>query len=110
MATGGRITVHPNALVEAVEAYQWYRERSVRTAHNFRRELKGALGRLKRNPEASPPYEDETRRLLMRAFPFAVVYRELETHIEILAIAHTRRRPLYWQGRAEPESEVPAPD
>jgi len=41
-----------------------------------------------------------TRRALLEGFPYAVVYREVSNdEIEIVAIAHLRRRPKYWAGR-----------
>jgi hypothetical protein len=38
--------------------------------------------------------------LLVRRFPFALIYRQLTGGIEILAVAHVRRRPSYWRDRA----------
>jgi hypothetical protein len=36
---------------------------------------------------------------LSHRFPFFVVFRETDIRIEIVAIAHGRRRPGYWLGR-----------
>jgi hypothetical protein len=35
----------------------------------------------------------------LRRFPFAIVYREKQDAIQILAIAHGHRRPKYWKRR-----------
>jgi toxin ParE1/3/4 len=40
-----------------------------------------------------------TRRFVLQRFPFAIVYRERETDIQVLAIAHGHRRPGYWKDR-----------
>ncbi len=41
-----------------------------------------------------------TRRFLLRGFPFLLIYRERNFDIiEIVAIAHTSRRPNYWKAR-----------
>jgi hypothetical protein len=40
-----------------------------------------------------------TRRLVLRRFPFAIVYRLAGEFVLVLAIAHMRRRPGYWRGR-----------
>lgn len=41
-----------------------------------------------------------TRRALLEGFPYAVVYREMSPdQIEVVAIAHVRRRPKYWAKR-----------
>jgi len=41
-----------------------------------------------------------TRRALLEGFPYAVVYCEdSDDEIEIVAVAHLRRRPKYWANR-----------
>jgi toxin ParE1/3/4 len=42
---------------------------------------------------------NSTRRVFVRDFPFAVVYREEGEGIVVLAIAHHARRPEYWRQR-----------
>src|SRR5262249_46959945 len=37
-----------------------------------------------------------TRRVLLRRFPYAIVFLEVDATVRILAIAHQRRRPGYW--------------
>jgi hypothetical protein len=32
-------------------------------------------------------------------FPFSLVYRVLESEVEVLAVAHGKRRPGYWRSR-----------
>ncbi len=47
---------------------------------------------------AAGPYG--TRRYLLKRFPFLLIYREMsESRIEIVAFAHTSRRPEYWKSR-----------
>jgi plasmid stabilization system protein ParE len=43
--------------------------------------------------------EPQTRRALVRRFPYQVVYRLTTTEIVIIAVAHTKRRPGYWKSR-----------
>ena len=45
-----------------------------------------------------PPELPVRRRAVMR-FPYHVVYLDTSPHIRILAIAHDRRKPGYWQER-----------
>jgi toxin ParE1/3/4 len=41
-----------------------------------------------------------TRRHLMGRFPFAIVYREIaEEQVEVVAIAHLKRRQRFWAWR-----------
>jgi hypothetical protein len=38
----------------------------------------------------------------IQRFPYAIAFEEHEQHVLILAIAHGKRRPLYWLTRANP--------
>jgi len=39
------------------------------------------------------------RRIFLKRFPFNVIFRDVEGVVQILAIAHKRRRPDYWLSR-----------
>jgi len=39
------------------------------------------------------------RRFPLNDFPFFLIYRERDDHLEIVALAHTSRKPYYWRGR-----------
>ncbi len=39
------------------------------------------------------------RKASVEDFPYNVIFREIEGCIQILAVAHHRRRPRYWLGR-----------
>jgi toxin ParE1/3/4 len=41
------------------------------------------------------------RRAPLHRFPYHVVYLETTVAIQVLAFAHNRRRPGYWQARSE---------
>ncbi len=44
-------------------------------------------------------YVGNTRRFLLRRFPFFVVYRVFSQRVEVVAVAHARRKPHYWLQR-----------
>ena len=88
-----------DAITEARAAFDWYRERSEVAAGRFRNEFDRAVSAIAESPEVWPPYVHETRRYLFRRFPFFVVYRLTAEDIEIVAVAHARRRPGYWRDR-----------
>jgi plasmid stabilization system protein ParE len=94
-----RIDVHPEAVDEAQAAAQWYRERSALAADAFLAELDLAVERIAENLEMYPHYIRGTRRYLLQRFPFYLVYREHPEKLELVAIAHGRRRPGYWKKR-----------
>jgi len=93
------VNVHPEAIAEARAAYGWYRERNESAAEAFLAELDRALELISEGPMRWPVYLHGTRHFLLRRFPFAVVYRETGETIQIVAIAHGRRKPGYWKDR-----------
>jgi plasmid stabilization system protein ParE len=90
---------HPLAADEAQAAERWYRERNEIASARFQRELDRAIDRISERPEAGSPYLSSTRRVLLRRFPFFVVYRVRGDSVQIVAVAHARRRPGYWRAR-----------
>src|SRR5262245_53997826 len=93
------VEFHPLAADEAQAAERWYRERSETASARFLRELDRAIERIAERPEAGSPYVSSTRRVLLRRYPFIVVYRVRGGDVEIVAVAHARRRPGYWRAR-----------
>jgi plasmid stabilization system protein ParE len=65
----------------------------------FGHEVTRAIRRICRNATVGSPYAGE-KVLRMHRFPYGVVYRLIDDQVLILAIAHLRRRPGYWKGRA----------
>lgn len=94
---------YPEARNEALEAYDWYARRSHKAAKMFYAELQDAGRPIQHDPERWSDYLLGTRRYLMKRFPFVVVYRVVPDRIEIVAIAHGRRRPAYWKTRLDAE-------
>lgn len=52
-------------------------------------------------PKAGSPSQSNTRRVLVRGFPFSVYYRPESNGIVVFAIAHHARRPDYWVSRVD---------
>ena len=93
------IDIHPEAIAEAQAANLWYRERSVSAAEAFLAELDLAVEAIAEDPEMWPRYVYGTRRYIFHRFPFFLVYRETADRLEIIAVAHGRRKPGYWKSR-----------
>jgi plasmid stabilization system protein ParE len=93
------VEFHEEAALEFEAAVDWYLEHSETVAIRFLSEVGDAIDLIAHSPRrwASGPWG--TRTFLLRRFPFAVVYRELSDRIQILAVAHGRRRPGYWKQR-----------
>lgn len=55
-------------------------------------------------PLSGSPASKNTRRVFVRNFPFAVVYRPEPQGILIVAVAHHSRQPEYWHLRVHEAS------
>ena len=93
------VRFHPDAVEEAEAATDWYVERSPRAAERFLDELLRGIDRIAENPEQFPKFVFGTRRMVLTNFPYLIVFRATDTTIEIVAVAHGRRRPGYWRNR-----------
>lgn len=66
-------------------------------------ELDAAIRLVASHPQRWTPHKYGTRCLLLRRFPYLVVYRELTEVIQVVAIQHSRRRPDDWLHRLKPD-------
>ncbi|MCI0334679.1 MAG: type II toxin-antitoxin system RelE/ParE family toxin [Planctomycetes bacterium] len=93
------IDIHPEARLEEDDAFFYYRERSLRAAESFLKELEKARQAIQKSPEAWAAYLHGTRRYRLKRYPYVVVYRVAAFRIEVVAVAHGRRKPGYWADR-----------
>jgi toxin ParE1/3/4 len=89
----------PAAELELDDAAQWYEDRRDGLGLDFVTTVREKVFALMDSPGRWPSVNG-TRRALLEGFPYAIVYREISVdEIEIVAIAHLRRRPKYWSKR-----------
>ena len=93
------VELHPLAAAELERAYDWYAERSVVAARAFLREATTAIDDLSVSHGTWPLQNDEFQRRVLSRFPFTVVYRVSEEWVQVIALAHHKKRPGYWSGR-----------
>ncbi len=93
------VRLHPDAIAEAKAAYEWYAEHNCSAANAFISELDHAISQIQTGPERWTIHLHGTRKFLLRRFPYGVVYRITEAAIQVIAVAHGRRRPGYWKSR-----------
>ncbi|MEK7764553.1 MAG: type II toxin-antitoxin system RelE/ParE family toxin [Nitrospirota bacterium] len=93
------VEFHPDAVEEAVAARQWYQARSASAADAFLAELDHAIEAISTHPTRWPQFVHGTRRYLFHRFPFQLVYRIVGALVQVIAVAHGRRKPGYWKTR-----------
>jgi toxin ParE1/3/4 len=93
------IDLHPAALEELKSAIAWYLDRNETAAVNFVAEIDQAVELVVAPPQRWPKGLHGTRKFVIQRHPYAIIYRERESDIQILAIAHGPKRPGYWKKR-----------
>lgn len=94
-----KISFHPEAMEEYIASYVWYYERGSHLADAFEQEIERALRLVSESPERWPVYMGKYRRIMVRRFPFTVVYMKDDRGIFVVAVAHGHRRPGFWKMR-----------
>lgn len=95
------VVFHDDAAGELQAAHNWYEVRSSKAAAAFIRELDDAISLIAQSPERWRRVLDPWRRYVLQQFPFSIIYRETASGIQIVAVAHGRRRPGYWRERID---------
>jgi plasmid stabilization system protein ParE len=93
------VDILPQAVAEGREAREFYLSKSTAVEEAFRLEIEDAIAMIRDHPETWPTYVLGTRRFILNRFPYSLVYRTDGTDSLIVAIAHAKRKPAYWQSR-----------
>jgi len=92
--------LHPDADMDLREAAEFYRKRAGNElALTFIGEFESSVGLLLAHPTLGPVWRDGRRRLVMKRFPYSLIYTAVDQQITILAVAHQSRLPGYWKDR-----------
>jgi plasmid stabilization system protein ParE len=94
-----RLVLRPQAEAELLDARDWYEEQRPGLGRAFATEVDMVLARIVQAPLAYPRVQGETRRALVRRFPYAIYFHAVPDEIVVLGIIHGRRRPRRWQSR-----------
>jgi len=93
------VEFHPTASLELLDATDWYLERNPAVARSFVLIVDSAIEMIAESPERWPIHMHGTRRKVLRRFPYSIVYRCAPQCVQIIAVAHERKRPGYWRKR-----------
>jgi toxin ParE1/3/4 len=95
-----RCALHPDAAVEHERQVAYYEERQRGLGRRYHSAFRAAVATACAAPTRFKIVAvDEIRAVRLRGFPFNLVYRQVGEIVQILAIAHHRRRPTYWADR-----------
>ena len=95
-----QLLVRPAAAADIEETYLWYQRQRVGLGEEFLAAVDAILCDISAHPKTHPVIHRETRRALLRRFPYAIFYRLYGETIIVVACMHGRRDPKRWKGRA----------
>lgn len=93
------IVVRPLAATDLDEAFEWYESRSIGLGVDFLRAVDRCFESIVSAPLGYPVVYRGARRILLRRFPYGVLYLLDGDRALILACTHTSLHPRRWQRR-----------
>ncbi|MBU0696627.1 MAG: type II toxin-antitoxin system RelE/ParE family toxin [Bacteroidetes bacterium] len=85
----------PKAKKEFIDAYDFYEEQIFGLGDKFRREVYYFVSLIIKNPLSYPLKSKKLREVVLKKFPFIIIYRIEDTNstIYVSSIFHTKRNP-----------------
>jgi hypothetical protein len=94
-----KIFLHPLALDEIIESKNFYDSKVEGLGTQLLEEMDRAFKLIEEDPASWLSYDNNLYRFILKRFPFSVIYRIRKDKIEIIALMHHHRKPLYWKKR-----------
>lgn len=94
---------HPEAEQELHQAALRYESEVRGLGRRFGEEVERVIQLLLEHPELGSILDNDLRHFILRRFPFSIVYATATNLVYIVAIAHSSRKPGYWQPRVQDE-------
>ena len=93
------VLIRDDAARDIEEAAQWYETQRQGLGHSFLDEVRAAIDLIVERPERFPVVTRNTRRALIRRFPYGVFYRIEPDALVVVALFHASRSPRIWKRR-----------
>lgn len=90
------VSFRPQALDELWSARQWYEAQRPGLGREFEEEVARIVDRLGQSPLLFPTSHGETRRAIVRRFPYGLFFHVVDAEVVVLSCYHLRRRPRRW--------------
>ncbi len=84
---------------EFLDAARWYDRRSNGLGIEFIESIDAAVELIERHPEQYPVVYRQTRKAVVRRFPYLILYRIENSCILIITVFHAKRDPAGWKNR-----------
>ena len=94
-----QVVIRPAAAADIEDAFGWYEQQHRGLGSEFLKIVDDALIAIQRAPQLYPVIRRNTRRALLRRFPYGIYFRIYPDLIVVVACMHGRRNPRRWQSR-----------
>ena len=96
-----RVIVRPEAEHDLKQAFSWYEDNRTGLGYDFLLQVDAGINFIQRNPDVHPIEYKETRKHLIKRFPYKIIYLVEGKKIVILAVIHGKRSPDLIKKRIE---------
>ena len=94
-----RAVFDPHAQAEFNQARQQYELKNAGLGEEFAESVRQGLRRVLAQPESCPVEVAVFRRLVLKRFPYKLMYSVEDDYVYVLAVAHQRQEQAYWYSR-----------
>ena len=96
-----KIRLSRRADAEVVEIHAWYDAQQVGLGEEFRAELDRVMALISEQPRAFAVAFDQIRRVMLRRFPYFLLYEIFATEVVVFGVIHGARDPGFWTTRGD---------
>lgn len=93
------VIYRPEAAADIVEAAAWYSRQRPGLGEAFLSAVRETADRISEHPLQYAVIHRETRRALVKRFPYGLFYQLLDQKVVVVACFHTSLNPRVWQKR-----------
>ena len=93
------LILRPAAAADVEEAFSWYERQRPGLGEEFLEKVNEALREIAAYPLRQAVVFRDTRRFLLKRFPYALFYRIYPNLVVVVGCMHGRRNPLRWRQR-----------
>lgn len=95
------VRLSPAAITDSNTAFNWYEDERDGLGEEFAQELERALSLIREHPQVGGVAWGQYRRVVLRRFPYSVIYRVTERSAVVIAVFHASRDPEIWKSRPD---------
>jgi toxin ParE1/3/4 len=78
---------------DIADAYAWYEQQRPGLGDDYLAAIRAATKLVQAEPHVHPRVQGEIRRLLVKRFPYSILYREESERVVVVAVFHAKRDP-----------------